>query len=155
MNLTIVIPNIMCFAFALLLFCYTGSMVLDQAYNLQQQAYNINWYDYTTSEKKMLVLLMARTLRPCGFSALGYYYCNNAIFTSVISANFEFFFFFWKILIFLGLQIMSNVFSSFAFLRNVVGWIHPLTGRGNADRVDCRLILSQRNIVFYSFFVIH
>lgn len=87
MNLTIVIPNIICFASALLLFCYTGSMVLDQAYNLQLQAYSIGWYDYTTSEKKMLCLIMARTLRPCGMSALGYYYCDNAIFSSVNSCK--------------------------------------------------------------------
>lgn len=92
MNLTIVIPNIICFASALLLFCYTGSMVLDQAYNLQLQAYSICWYDYTTSEKKMLLLLMVRTLRPCGMSALGYYYCNNAIFSSVMSLSLETYF---------------------------------------------------------------
>lgn len=67
------------------MFCYTGSLVLEEANNLRRAIYDMPWYDYTKHEKQLLQLMLMRTLKQDGFSAFNYFYCNNQFFQQVQS----------------------------------------------------------------------
>lgn len=65
------------------MFCYTGSLVLEEANNLRQAIFDMPWYGYTKHEKQLLQLMLLRTLKQDGFSAFNYFYCNNQFFQQV------------------------------------------------------------------------
>lgn len=67
----------------LFLFCWTGSMVLDEAYYVNLTVYTIRWYEFTVQERKLLLFMMMRTQYPNGLGAFNYIMCNNETFFTV------------------------------------------------------------------------
>lgn len=102
------VVNTGCLAGELFLFCWTGSMLLEevckfvfnlklyaasywffalQAENINLCVYNLNWFDYTVSEQKSLLMILIRKHRPMGLSAFNYFTCNLATFYWVSCYN--------------------------------------------------------------------
>lgn len=105
-----------CFALELFAFCWLGSKVLDEVIpqklfyfhhnsnrlqndRLQEAIYDLPWYDYTPSERRLLRFMIQFTAtQQVGFSAHKYLYCNIETFGMLI----------------------SKVYSALAFLQNFV-----------------------------------
>lgn len=75
--------RIICSLLWTLVFCFTATKTVDQISAIGEVTYNSNWYDYSITQQKHIITIMARTQRATYFTGMQLFRCNLATFRQV------------------------------------------------------------------------